>query len=179
MKLRSHLIASAVAGVALYPRRPLSALLTLIAGVAVDFDHILLYALRSGDWNPLGARAYDRRRHGRTRRGDTRPRYGSLRSPIHRPLLSLPIIWLLALAFPRLRPLAAGATLHLAMDTPYQRYNRTVWERAGFRCERCGMTGVSLDVYFRRPPHFGGDPWALENRELRCPQCEREILNER
>src|SRR5262245_14927880 len=83
MRLRSHLLASALIGAALYPLAPLRALLVTISGVAVDLDHYLLYALRSGDWSPVGALRYDRRRGHPVRPGDTQPRYGSLRSAIH------------------------------------------------------------------------------------------------
>lgn len=179
MRLRAHLIAGALVGLALYPRSPGRAALTALGGVALDVDHALLYATRSGDWSPVGAVRYDRRRHGRFRPGDTRPRYGSLRSAAHRPLLSLPLAWLLALAFPALRPLAAGLTLHLALDAPIQHYDRRVWRRARGRCERCGLAGVPLGVYYVRPPAAGGSPWRLDNREVRCAGCVRELIAER
>src|SRR5262245_54838746 len=116
MRLRTHLIASTLAGIALYPRSPRRAALMALAGVAVDLDHYLLYALRSGDWSLLGALRYDRRRARPIRPGDTRPRYGSLRSVIHHAALTIPLAWLIASRQPALRPLASGLTLHLAMD---------------------------------------------------------------
>ncbi|HWQ14820.1 MAG TPA: hypothetical protein VNL77_18620 [Roseiflexaceae bacterium] len=173
MRLRTHLVTSALAGLALYPRSPRRAALMVLGGVLLDIDHFLLYALRSGDWSASGALHYDRRRHGPVRPGDTRPRYGSLRSAAHRPLLTLPLAWLLAAAFPALRPLAAGLTLHLALDVYLPHYDLRIWRRARGRCERCGLRGVSLEVYFVRPPRRGGDPWAAANRALWCGDCAR------
>jgi hypothetical protein len=176
VRFRTHLLTSAAAGLALYPRSPLRIALVVLGGVAIDMDHFVLYAVRSGDWSVDGALRYDRRRHGRIRRGDTRPRYGTLRSEAHRPLLTLPLVWVLALACPWLRPIAAGLTLHLALDVPFQRYDRGVWERSDGRCERCGLAGVSLDVYFRRSPVGGGSWFRADNRVVLCAQCVRELL---
>lgn len=176
MRFRTHLFTSVAAGLALYPRSPLRTALVVIGGVAIDVDHFVLYAARSGDWSLLGGLRYDRRRHGRFRRGDTRPRYGQLRSEVHRPLVTLPLVWVLALAWPWLRPVAAGLTLHLLLDVPFQRYDRGVWRRAGGRCERCGLQGVSLDVYFRRSPAAGGSWFRSDNRVVLCAGCVRELL---
>ncbi len=54
VRLRTHLVASALAGHPALPARAAAPCCTF-AGVAVDLDHYLLYALRSGDWNPFGA----------------------------------------------------------------------------------------------------------------------------
>jgi hypothetical protein len=94
MRFRSHLLASAAAGLALYPRSPRKAALVAVSGCVLDVDHYVLYALRSGDWNPLGALRYNRRRTRRIRPGDTRPRYGPLRSVLHRKRLTIPLVWL-------------------------------------------------------------------------------------
>src|SRR5678809_250675 len=96
MRLRTHLLASTLFGIALYPRSPRRAALVALAGVAVDLDHYVLFALRSGDWNLIGALRYDRRRGRRVRPGDTRPRYGALRSIVHRAALTIPLAWLFA-----------------------------------------------------------------------------------
>ncbi|MFO7171108.1 MAG: hypothetical protein DIU80_024025 [Chloroflexota bacterium] len=178
MHFRTHLIASAVAGLALYPRSLRRAALVVLGGVGLDADHYLLYATRSGDWSLAGAIAYDRRRHGRVRPGDTRPRYGSLRSAAHRPLLTLPLIWALSLIWPALRPIAVGLTLHLAMDVSIPHYDRRLWRRAGGRCERCGLANVRLAAYYVLPPHRGGDMWALDNRAIWCSECAREHYTE-
>jgi hypothetical protein len=116
MHFRSHLAVAAAVGLALYPRHPRRAALTALSGVILDVDHALLYAMRSGDWSIDGALEYERRRHTRIRPGDTRPRYGSLRSIAHQRWLTLPVLWLLALAWPGLRPVATGLTTHLAQS---------------------------------------------------------------
>jgi hypothetical protein len=174
MRLRTHLLASALAGIALYPRSPRRATLLALAGVAVDLDHYLLYALRSGDWSPLGALRYDRRRGHPIRAGDTRPRYGSLRSVVHHAALTIPLAWLIAYRRPALRPLAAGVTLHLVMDLSPLRFDWRVWRRAQGHCERCGIGGLDLGVYYIRPPDRGGARWSLENRAAWCQTCARE-----
>src|SRR5689334_9024586 len=131
MRLRTHLLVSVVAAITIYPRAPRRAALLALSGVAIDLDHYLLYALRSGDWSPVGAVHYYRRRN---RRGDTLPDYGPLRSIVHRPELTIPLVWLLAHSWPALRPLAVGVTLHLLMDMSPLRFDWRVWRRARGRC---------------------------------------------
>jgi hypothetical protein len=175
MRLRTHLIASALAGIAIYPRKPGRAALLALAGVAVDLDHFVLYALRSGDWSPIGALSYDRRRGRPIRPGDTRPRYGSLRSVIHRATLTVPLVWLLARRRPALRPIALGITLHLAMDLPLLHFDWRVWRRARGHCERCGVGGLELGIYYVQSPDRGGPRWSLDNRVAWCRTCSREM----
>ena len=172
MRLRTHLITSALTGIALYPRTPRQAALLTLAGVLIDGDHYLLYALRSGDWSLPGAIRYNRRRNQPIRAGDTRPRYGPLRSILHNATLTVPLAWLLSWRWPALRPLAAGLTLHLALDTALPlSLDWRVWRRARGRCERCGVGGVSLGVYVVRPSQRGGSFWALDNRAAWCHGC--------
>jgi hypothetical protein len=108
------------------------------------------------------------------RRGDTRPRYGSLRSIAHRAELTLPLVWLLALLVPALRPVAAGLTVHLALDLHPPNFDRRLRRRAAGRCERCGLAGVTLGAHYLRMPERGGDRWALDNRVMLCVECARE-----
>ena len=179
MQFRSHLLASALLGVALYPRRPMDAALVTLAGVLLDTDHYILYASRSGDWSLLGALRYDRRRATKARRGDTRPRYGPLRSLAHEAPLSLPVVWVGARLFPALTPVAAGLTLHLALDTPWTTMlDYRVWRRAGGVCERCGKPRRDRSVQFVVPPHRGGAYWALENRAVWCGRCTKQMRKE-
>ena len=175
MRLRTHLLAATLAGVALYPRSPRRAALVVLGGVAVDLDHYLLYALRSGDWSLVGALRYDRRRGQPRRPGDTHPRYGALRSVIHHATLTLPLAWAIAGRYPALRPLAAGVTLHLAMDVSPLRFDWRVWRRARGHCERCGIGGLGLGVYYILPPYRGGARWSLDNRVAWCEACARAM----
>jgi hypothetical protein len=130
MRLRTHLWTSTLTALLLYPRKPLPAVLCTSAGVLIDLDHFLVYAWRTGDWNLVGAIGYNRYRHCTIAPGDTRPRYGKLRSWLHQPLLVLPAIWMLARRRSALRPVAQGLTLHLALDLTenglnlIQRWNR-------------------------------------------------------
>ncbi len=175
MRLRAHLISAALLGVTMYPRRPLRALLVLIGGVAIDADHYLLYALRSGSRQPLDALRYDRVRKHPIVRGDTRPRYGSLRSVFHLAHVSLPPLALLALRIPLVRPILAGLTLHLILDFHWPHFDRRAWRRAAGRCERCGVAGLDREVFFIRDPKRGGQPRAIENRLVLCNTCAREF----
>ncbi len=115
MHIRTHAQASLITGLILYPRSPCRMLLLVAGGVLIDLDHFLLYAIRSGDWSISGALVYDRYRHFRPEPGDTRPRYGRMRSWLHDPRM-LPISLLLAWHWPVLRPLALGLFLHLCLD---------------------------------------------------------------
>lgn len=175
MRLRAHILASALLAGTLYPRAPLRAALLLVGGVLLDADHYLLYALRSGDWRPTGAWRYDGWRHLPPSSGDTRARYGSLRSIFHRPRITLPLVWLLSRRWPALQPLAIGVTLHLALDLPFLRYDQRIWHRAAGRCERCGARNVRLDIHYLVMPRHGGARWAASNRAAWCDLCRVEL----
>jgi hypothetical protein len=176
MQPHTHLVASALLGLAVYPRSPKRAVIVALSGTLIDIDHYVLYALRSGDWNPIGALRYNRRRRYPIRPGDTRPRYGPLRSIVHHIPLTVPVIWLLAWAFPHLRPTATGVTLHLAMDFPWSMsFDWRVWRRAQGRCERCGRGDRRRDIYHVIIPKRGGDYWAPENRAAWCEQCAKAV----
>jgi hypothetical protein len=175
MRLRTHLLTSTFTGLLLYPRKPVQAALVAFSGVAVDLDHYVLYALRSGDWSLIGALHYDRRRSKPIRAGDTRPRYGPLRSIVHRARLTLPLVWLLARRWPALRPIAVGISLHLALDLSPLGFDRRVWRRARGHCERCGVGGLGLGVYYLTSSERGGSRWSPDNRAAWCQTCAREM----
>ena len=70
--------------------------------------------------------------------GDTLPRYETLRTRLHQPLIVLPILWWLARRGDVWRGLAIGVSLHLLMDyLEWPRAAAAVW-RAGGSCPRCG-----------------------------------------
>jgi hypothetical protein len=171
MRLRTHILTSALLGAALYPRAPRRAALLLAGGVLLDADHYLLYALRSGDWSPLGALRYDRWRSQLSAASDMTRSYGSLRSVFHRARITIPLVWLLSRRWPALRPLAIGVALHLALDTSPLRLDWRVWRRARGRCERCGRRGVRLSVHYVVPPRRGGSRWSADNRAAWCYEC--------
>jgi hypothetical protein len=175
MRLRTHIISSALLGAALYPREPRRAALVALGGVLLDVDHYLLYALRSGDWNPLGAWHYNGWRLMPRSTADTRRRYGPLRSIFHRPWLTLPLIWSISARWAAVRPAAIGITLHLALDFPFLQLDRRVWRRAGDCCERCGALGRKRQIIYILPPRYGGARWALANRAAWCKRCIRAV----
>jgi hypothetical protein len=142
MRLRDHLLSSALLGAICYMRSPDRALLVLIGGVLIDLDHVAIYGLKTGDWSIAGAIHYDRYRHRPPGLGDTRPRYGTLRSWLHRPLLVLPMIWWLASRLPSLRPVALGLSLHLLLDYWQLPLDWRAILLAGGRCEQCGQAAA-------------------------------------
>ncbi len=175
MHSRTHLITSAITGIIFYPRSPLRIALVIAGGVLIDVDHYVLYAQRSGDWSLAGALRYERRRHVHAQAGDTRPRYGSLRSSIHLPWLVLPIVWLLGLVWAPIRPAAIGLTLHLALDLHYPQYDPMLWKRADERCEYCGLPGLDLTPQYLVPPHRGGKRWDHNNLVIVCSACAKKL----
>ncbi|NNJ10091.1 hypothetical protein EKD04_007105 [Chloroflexales bacterium ZM16-3] len=169
MRFRTHAITSAIAGVALYPRSPLRATALLLGGTLLDVDHFLLYALQTGDWSVAGALTYNRYRHDPGIDGDTRPRYGPLRSWLHNPILLLTPGWVAASRHPAIRPIMIGLSLHLLLDYIWwPRYTLAFW-RAGKRCASCGRSDRKLTVYWRRA---WGEP---EMRTLCRPCFERNL----
>ncbi|NTV63507.1 MAG: hypothetical protein HGA65_08230, partial [Oscillochloris sp.] len=141
----------------------------LLSGTLLDIDHLILYALHTGDWSVEGALVYNRYRHHPGELGDARPRYGTLRSWLHKPLLLLPPLWVAASARPALRPVAIGLSLHLLLDYLWwPRYTLAFW-RSGRRCESCGRSDRKLTVHWRRT---WGDP---ELRTLCRPCFERSV----
>ena len=179
MHFGAHLAAAAAAGLAIYRHTPRRAALLALGGVIIDIDHFVLYAWRSGDWSLMGALHYDSYRHIGIRAGDTRPRFGSLRSVAHEPRITVPLVTLLALAWPNLRPLALGIALHLALDIHLPHYDWRAWARAAGRCECCNVPGLEREVYYRKSPRRGGDRFSLANRLVWCTTCAREIYRER
>lgn len=167
MRFRSHLAASTAAALVLYPRRPADAAALLLAGTLIDLDHLLLYALQTGDWSVTGALRYDRYRHRLVTPGDTRPRYGSLRSLLHEPWLLLPLIWGLALRRTVLRPVAIGLSLHLLLDYLDWPRHALARLRAGGRCEGCGRRGRRLEVRCRRET-------GVRRYEVLCRACREQ-----
>lgn len=177
MRFKEHLLAGVAIGLACYRRKPLKAALAILGSVVLDTDHFVLYAWRSGDLNPFGALRYDRRRNKPPRPGDTLPRYGSLRSVLHRKRITYPLLALLAWRVPAMQPFALGIAVHLLMDIHLLNLDWRAWQRADGHCERCGVSGLGLAVYYRIPPHRGGHPHALSNRAVWCFTCAREVAS--
>lgn len=175
MHLRTHLWTSALAGIVCYPRSPRRAALLTLSGVLIDVDHLLLYMIQTGDRSLVGALVYNRYRNRPRRPGDTRPRYGPLRSSLHRPIMLLP---LLALAYgsPKLRPVALGLTLHLLLDHVQTPLDWLMRRRAHGHCELCGKRSRSLKVHHIVHPLDGGKR-TPENSVILCPCCAKRAAD--
>lgn len=168
MRFRAHLLSSLALGLAIYPRRPDRLAALVAAGTLIDLDHLLLYSLATGDWSVAGALRYDRYRNTGAGVGDTRPRYGPLRSWMHNPLLTLPALWAVAARRPALRAVALGLSLHLLLDHLDWPQRAASRRRARGRCQACGRAGVRLHVV-RLGRRGRYRYWAL------CPTCMGRI----
>lgn len=167
----THLWSSALAGVLLYRQRPAAGLALTAAGVLIDVDHLLLYALRSGDWTLLGALRYMRYRNEPGGMRDRRPRYGSLRSNAHHPLAGL-ALGLVAARVPLLRPITLGVGLHLLLDWSYLPRQWLCFYRAGWRCTLCGHQR-QLRVHAIIHSCEGGRS-TPDNLVVLCRACDRD-----
>lgn len=144
MRFRTHLLSSLALGLALYPRRPARLAALVAAGTLVDVDHLVMYALRTGDWSVVGALRYERYRHRGMGAGDNRPRYGSLRSWLHQPLPVLAAAWAGVARERRLWPIALGLSLHLLLDFADWPNHYRAKLRAGGVCQGCRRRGLRL-----------------------------------
>jgi 5-methylcytosine-specific restriction endonuclease McrA len=170
MHFRTHLWTSALAAAICYRRSPGRAAALVAAGTLIDIDHLALYALRTGDRSLVGALVYDQYRNHPRRRGDNRPRYGSLRSWLHEPALIPPLL-LAAALLPWLRPVALGLALHQALDHTSIITRMRVAARAGGRCELCGATDRPLAHHPIVHPFDGGR--GMQNLVALCEPCRR------
>ncbi len=170
MNLREHLFASTVLAVSMYPRHPLAAALLIVGGVVIDLDHLVLYICRTGDWSISGALHYNRYRNRLPWPGDNRPRYGSLRSWLHQPLLALPPLWALVRRWPQLRPFAIGVTFHLILDHIPLPFIWLAYLRSGGHCSNCGSS-QRIAVYRRPRRHDGRMAWIAL-----CQRCAEKRL---
>lgn len=171
MQPLTHLWTSALTGLLLYRRRPGAALALTAAGVLIDADHLLLYAVRSGDWTLPGALRYMRYRNDPGGMRDRRPRYGSLRSTAHHPLAGLALA-LLAARLPLLRPVAIGIGLHLLLDWSYMPRQWYYFWKAGWRCALCGHQR-QLRLHAIIHSCEGGRNTA-DNLAVLCRACDRD-----
>ncbi|MCU0494402.1 MAG: hypothetical protein MUD01_22665 [Chloroflexaceae bacterium] len=171
MRPRTHLLTSALLALACYPRSPRKAALLTAGGVLLDLDHLLMYGLRTGDWSVTGALTYNRYRNKPVRRGDTRPRYGSLRSWLHNPLLLLAYA-ALAWRIQSTRPVALGLTLHLLLDSlPLPWY----W-LALARTRQCAWCGQQARLKIRHLSDEEGLHNINQRFVLVCERCLKQPL---
>lgn len=145
MRVRDHIVLSA-AGAALLRRWTRGGVAGLVAGgVLIDADHYAWYCLRHRRLNPVAAIRFFNAAHP--------PQHDGTR------LLHSPVALLAAAAaglrWPRLRPVAAGMGLHVALDALHEarmrRARATALERDEYRCQACGSQ-TRIDAHLRRQP---------------------------
>ncbi len=182
MHPRSHLLLTTLVAVAVQRRRRAAALPFWIGGALADADHLLWHVQRTGRLAPRAAWQHF------AGEGAADQPDGALL--FHR----WPVI-LAGLALARLWPwagaLAAGLAFHRSLDALAERFgprryspsivrrqelHRALFERAGWRCESCGVaggpSGVKLEAHHRIPREAGGQD-ALENLVALCVPCHR------
>lgn len=157
-------------GLAVYRLKPEQLALTLAGGVLIDLDHLALYCLHTGDWSLAGALHYDRYRNLPPVPGDTRPRYGQLRSALHSPAF-FTIALLCAYLIPRLRPAALGLALHFLLDFYDLPVRLQLLMRTRGRCEECGAR--QSKIYLLRSWKEDGRRVRFTHRVL-CRCCFRQ-----
>ena len=65
----------------------------------------------------------------------------------------------------------AVSRLHRRMSAKRRKVvRRRALDRAGWRCEMCGVPGL-LEVDHRVPLRLGGDPYCLSNLQALCRDC--------
>lgn len=165
MRFHEHVISSALLAVVLYRRQPACAAVLLAGGVLIDADHYLAYGSQTGDWSLSGVRRFARYRGRIPVAGDTLPRYESLRTRLHQPLLTLPLLWWAARFGQLWRALAIGVSLHLLLDYLAWPWAAAAVARAGGICPYCGRRRQLEAVIERRD----GRPqrWAAACRSCR------------
>lgn len=164
MRVRDHIALSAAAAAALRPWAGPSALGLVAGGVLIDVDHYAWFCLRYRRLDPAAAvrffNAADPPQHAGTR-------------ALHSPVAVLAVLaaglrkrWLL--------PVAAGMSLHVALDAHHGRQMRraraAALERDGFRCQACGSRSPHMHAHDRRQPWLLPS-YATQNLISLCRSC--------
>jgi len=140
-------------------------------GVLIDTDHYLWFCVCHRRLSPLAAVREFNQAHA--------PQHPATRF-LHSPRTLLAVALLAALR-PRLRPLATGMTLHVALDSYHEARmglaRAHAMERDDSSCQGCGAQGSDVGTHLRR------QPWLLPSYEAGnlvslCGRCH-EIAHER
>jgi hypothetical protein len=146
VRVRDHLALSTAAAALLGPWSRRDALGLWAGGVLIDTDHYIWFCVRRRRLDPLAALRFFNEAHP--------PQHAATRL-LHAPLVVLTLL-LLGVRLRRLRPVAAGVALHVALDRLHDARMEAVraaaLERDGFGCRACGVRGPQVGTHVRRQP---------------------------
>jgi hypothetical protein len=147
MRVRDHIVLSTTAAALLRPRLGSAGVLRLWAGsVLIDADHYVWFCLTQRRASPLAAMEFFNEAHP--------PQHAATRV-LHNPLALLAAL-LVSVRRRRLRPVAVGMGVHIALDAGHEaRMNRAralALRRADFLCTECGANAGSAEAHVERQP---------------------------
>lgn len=146
MRVRDHVALSAVGAVASTPWFGPRLVGVLAGGVLIDADHYLWFCLHERRVDPRAAVRRFNEAHGPTASGAR---------AFHSPAALLGVL-LWSGARPRLRPVAAGMGLHIALDLFHEarmeRSRAAALRRDDFTCQSCGAHGAHVETHVRSQP---------------------------
>jgi len=164
VRVRDHAVVSAAGAAVLSPWLGRRALALLAAGILIDADHYVWFALHHRRVSPVAAVRYFT---------SGEPKQNSATRLLHNP-----VVQLLALAIGLRRrsmlPVVAGMAMHVALDfhhqTKMEHARATALRRADFTCQRCGESEEPVRA------HLSRQPWVLpsydaDNLVTLCARC--------
>jgi hypothetical protein len=167
MRVRDHLALGAVGAALVSPWTPRGAIRLWVGLVLIDADHYLWFCVRERRVSPVAAVRFFHRPHA--------PQHAGTRV-LHRPGALL-AAFALALARPRVRALAAGMALHVALDVYHEgrmsRARAAALRRDDLSCRRCGARGSVVGTHLERQPWLLPD-YGSENLVSLCGPCHEQ-----
>jgi hypothetical protein len=170
MRVRDHIVISTAAAALLRPWFGRRVLGLWAGGVLIDADHYLWFCRDQRRLSPAAAVRFFNEGHA--------PEIPATRV-LHRSGALVPLL-LLGLPRRRLRPVALGIGMHVALDATHRARMRTArlaaLERDGSSCQSCGARVVPVGTHLRR------QPWLLpsydvENLISLCDPCHQRAHN--
>ena len=133
-------------------------------GVLIDADHYLWYFTTHRRLDPVAAVRFFN--------GPDGPEHSTTRV-LHSPV-SLLLVGLLGVRTRRLRPIAAGMCLHVALDAAHRARlaasRDAALARDSGRCQACGTSAGQIRAHLARQPWLGPS-YRLENLISLCEPC--------
>jgi hypothetical protein len=147
MRVRDHILLTTAGAALAAPRLGRAAASLWAGGVLLDVDHYLWFLV----YHHAGLRAAVRFFDG------VHPPQTPATRVLHHPVTLLGVVGLAARRR-RLRPLAAGMSLHIGLDAQHEarmkRARAAALERDRFSCQTCGARAPRLDTHLFRQPRL-------------------------